>query len=334
MTVKQIADRVATYAGQTRAALVDATGGDLVIAAMSNAQKSIQQMHDFNYCQGQAWVSIDPTNGGALSSAKLVTNDSNTSVACSVQRVDTCYVTDTSSTPASYWPLLMRQKKTIAIGVTEVAYRYRGYPPSYLPGTFPNLPMIYNPDDPRNTYALRPPTIYTQNNILYLDPKPTTATTIRMDALLWMRPYLQNTTLLVATSSTASASVTLVATAPSDLVVGSYLLGRDVTVVSGTSVTLSGNANATIAGSTSVPYSNMGSATFVTNESYTDWFVDVAAEYLQWAAIVEVNLFTNQFVARQEGYNAPPEKARDNAAQKLFEWDNYLVLGEQPFLVR
>lgn len=57
----------------------------------------------------------------------------------------------------------------------------------------------------------------------------------------------------VLTSSTASTSVT-VASVPGSLVVGSTLLGQSVTAISGTTVTLGGNASQTIASATTAAY--------------------------------------------------------------------------------
>ena len=58
----------------------------------------------------------------------------------------------------------------------------------------------------------------------------------------------------VTTSTTTSATVTLTATAPASLTVGSLLLGQTVIAVSGTTVTLGGNANIAIAAATLETY--------------------------------------------------------------------------------
>lgn len=62
----------------------------------------------------------------------------------------------------------------------------------------------------------------------------------------------------VASSSTGSASVTLAsATLPAGFGVGSTLLGRTVTAVSGVTVTLNGNADATIAAPTDTAFTSL-----------------------------------------------------------------------------
>lgn len=332
MTVKQIADRVAKYLQQTRSSLLDDSGGDLVIAALNNARKDVEKMHDFNYCQGQAWVSVDPATGGALTSAALVSGDTLSATTVNIQRVDTVYLQDSSNT-SIYYPLYLKDKRALAIRSKEISYRYRGYPSFTNQSGFPDVPLVGYPGDRRNVANTRPYQVYVQNNRLYLDPRPDAAKTVKMDVLFWLTEYLANTTVSVATSSTASASVTLAATAPSDMVVGTTFLGRLVTVVNGTAITLNGNANQTISSATSVAYSNLSG--FTTNEAYTDWFVDAAASYLQWAAICEVNMITNTFVPRQEGYNSPPEKMRDASLAALIEWDNFLYAqGQQLYTMR
>lgn len=64
----------------------------------------------------------------------------------------------------------------------------------------------------------------------------------------------QSGTVNVTSSSTASPTVT-VTSVPATLIVGATLLGQTVTAISGTTVTLGGNANQTISTATNVAYS-------------------------------------------------------------------------------
>lgn len=56
-----------------------------------------------------------------------------------------------------------------------------------------------------------------------------------------------------------------------------------------------------------------------------DLFVTRGAEYLQWAAIVELNHYFKEFVARTEGNLPTPEKMRDSALRELILQDSYSV---------
>lgn len=68
-----------------------------------------------------------------------------------------------------------------------------------------------------------------------------------------------------------------------------------------------------------------------TSDDDEDFFTEHGADYLMYAAIVEINMLTQTFVPQTEGNLAPPEKARDEAYAGLVEYDNFLVQrGRQP----
>lgn len=56
-----------------------------------------------------------------------------------------------------------------------------------------------------------------------------------------------------------------------------------------------------------------------------DFMVQYGSTYLQWAVINELNFLFRQWVPRQEGNLAPPEKAQDSAWAKLLLWDDHMV---------
>lgn len=62
-----------------------------------------------------------------------------------------------------------------------------------------------------------------------------------------------------------------------------------------------------------------------TADADTDWFVQHGADYLMYAAIVEVNFFNNTFTGNQEGNQDPPTRMRDDALQTLIEQDNFFI---------
>jgi hypothetical protein len=66
-------------------------------------------------------------------------------------------------------------------------------------------------------------------------------------------PIAQGTVTVTSSSATTGTQVTVSGTLPTELAVGSTLLGQPITAVTGTSVTLAGVANQTISSATSVP---------------------------------------------------------------------------------
>lgn len=340
MTINSIANKVAFYHAQSRTQFIDSAGDDVIISAINQARKEIEKLHYFNYSQVKAWISVDPDAGGSIRSACLMVGLTLTNTPVNMMDVDTAYIQDNVNSNV-WWPLYLSHKMTLAVSAKEQNYKYRGYPNPY--GMYLDTPLSRFATDPRNLWPSRPLRAYVQGQSLFIDPRLDLARNVQLDGTTWMPTYKQNTSVSVSTSSTASSSVTLTSSAPSDLVTGSFFLGQLVNTVSGTSVTLAGNANATIASPTVVSYSNMpqkqndfGVLSYCTNnEDYDDWFTKQAGSYLQWAAVVSINYFTNAFVVRQEGFNAPPEKLRDTALQSLVEWDNFLWNnGMQPWVLR
>lgn len=66
-------------------------------------------------------------------------------------------------------------------------------------------------------------------------------------------------------------------------------------------------------------------ATNLSDTEPTDFFIEFGSSYLQWAIICELNFLFQTFVIRQEGAVSPPEKARDEAWRNLILWDTYMV---------
>jgi hypothetical protein len=72
-----------------------------------------------------------------------------------------------------------------------------------------------------------------------------------------------------------------------------------------------------------------------TTDADTDWMTQAGAEYLQWAAVCEINYFTLKLVPGLDGNLAPPERARERALAELVTWDQFQVeQGRQPRGIR
>lgn len=68
---------------------------------------------------------------------------------------------------------------------------------------------------------------------------------------------------------------------------------------------------------------NYGSIGLVTEPE--DFIVEHGSEYLQWSIVSQLNFVFKNFVLRQEGTIASPEKQADEALQALILWDSYMV---------
>lgn len=68
-------------------------------------------------------------------------------------------------------------------------------------------------------------------------------------------------------------------------------------------------------------------ATTLANTTYEDFLMKFGADYLQWAIICELNFIFQTFVPRTEGAITAPEQAKNDALQRLIEWNAYMVDG-------
>jgi len=67
------------------------------------------------------------------------------------------------------------------------------------------------------------------------------------------------------------------------------------------------------------------------SDNDSDWMIEAAPDYFQWAAIIELNHLWGQFVQTQDGNLPPPEKMKAEALASLIEWDTQLFeAGRQP----
>lgn len=72
-----------------------------------------------------------------------------------------------------------------------------------------------------------------------------------------------------------------------------------------------------------------------TSDSQTDWMTENCPEYLQYAAICELNYFTATFVPGLDGNLAPPERLKKEALETLIRWDaSQISNGRNPRGIR
>lgn len=284
----------------------------LGIRAMNNARKRVELLRDFETQKAMVRLSVG-VSGTNLSSAVL---ESDGVTAASVKTVHMAYLRDDSTTPVTYFPLYFDTKKTLATRAREIGDRW----------TYDEYDIRYRDDNEIiiNSDRLQ---MYQLGRVMYLNPQQDESKSCALDCSLWMNDYDWNY-VDVASASTGSTSVTLSVAGPTNFVIGSQLLGRNVTnIVGGTAVTLSGNANANVTNGRTrftSPYVGGGSPAAV-RELYTDWFTVAAHEFLMWSIVCELNHRFTTFVPRTDGYVAPPEKLRDQAMQALLLWDDGMM---------
>lgn len=318
MTVGQILENAAAMLQITTTDMV-VGNQHLGIRAMNSARKKVEQIRDFVYQDTMVRLSVG-VSGANLSAAVL---ESDGTTAANVKAIQTAYLRDATTTPATYYPLYFDNQKTIAQRAREISDRW-----SY-DGEWDG--MRYRDDNELllGTDRLQ---VYQNGRTLYFNPQQTETRVLALQASLWMTDYDYNY-VYVNASSTASTAVTLAVgtTIPANFIAGVTFLGRTVTGIIGTAVTLSGNANVTITTTTRVtfinePYSTLSAAEQV-REAYTDWFIEAAHEFLLWSVVVDLNYRFKTFVPRQDGNLSPPEKLRDQAMEAVLLWDDWSMQG-------
>ncbi len=322
MTVGQIATKVAWFFNRVRSDFLDVNGEDLIVDAMNMVRVDAERMRDFTLQEAQAYMSIDPANGGDLSTLKLMSGDTATQTKVRFKTVSATYLQDTTNTQIIY-PLLIKPKVALERTAEEYLYRYNAIA---SPVASWETPLVRYPGDITQFNRARVFVAYWQGQRIFLDPRPQVAMTMLVDGNFWMTPYFQNrANVSVTSSSTASPTVTLAHPLSTTLKVGQYLLGQQITAivdnVSDTTITLAGNANATIGSATDAKVTDIPGVT--NNEDWEDWMTANGSDYLLYGTICQINFQQKAFVPRQDGFMAPPEKYRDSAFQSLRENDAF-----------
>lgn len=315
MTIREIANQVCFNLSRSRTSLVSDDGQDMVIAALNHAKKVAERDFWYGNQMAEAWLTVDPTDGGDLGEAKLMSGATFSEVACRVKGVQTLYLGTDNTTLASFRPIYHDPKQLSMIKRREQCSWGQPYNNDFLI----RYPGDYSPTSPYGPYA----TLFLGRK-LFFNPAFSAERVVGMDVQLWMDDYEQDR-VLVTSASTGSTSVTLSVAAPLNVVVGTTLLGQNVTVISvdRLTLTLGGNANAAKAfeyvSYTNRPHLAVGNA----NEDYSDWFTEAGSDYLVYAAMCALNYKTNTFVQREAGFSAPPTKERDSALLTLRSFDTF-----------
>lgn len=321
MNIKAIAQQVAYFLQKERADFVLGDGTDMLIATLNHCRKAAERDYWYGNQMAEAWVSVDPTDGGSLDQAFLMDDTPFGSTSCRVKGVQTAYLGDDTD-PGSFKPIYVDSKKLRMIKQREQCWGYAQTEEMYY-----RYPGDYVRQGQRNAYS----NIFLGRKIMFAPPFSTTKK-LGLDAQLWMDDYAQDRMLvaLATDSGPGGTDVTLSQAAPLNVVVGTSFLGTTITNVDVTrlQITLLSNSSTAIATPTWVSYSNGPGVSSIGNagEDYENWFTIHGADYLVFAAICHLNLATNTFAPRTEGFNPAPEKARDKALMDVrtydtFEWE-------------
>lgn len=221
MTIRELKSVIATYLQRPIDKLTVDTPVDLVLVAINNARRSAQYLHDFNAQKVEAQIAVDASEGGLISSAKLIGTD----IPVALKEL----ITFSVLRDGQYRPIYHRPKKNhqAEIQLFDSVRNYDRYPSVESSRTTSSSEVIIFGDR------------------VYFSPSKTE--TLFIDGIAWLPDY--------------------------------------------------------------------------TNDSPPDIFLTHGAEYLQWAAICELNYFTQTYSPGLDGNLGPPTKARDQALQRLIAWD-------------
>jgi len=327
MTVEKVADYVCFYCRMRRDEFIDGNGNDYVIQAINNARRAAESQHDFVLGQSQVQITVDPDSGGDyINGAIEVLPDGTlgspvTEANGLVKTVTTAYI-KAGSTSQCLIPIYVDPQSLIAGRFREKRLVWHGV----------EYDLLRYPGDPRQTTGRSMIRGFFNGSVFRLTARQTSPIDVLLDVNRW-RPNYQSNSVFVETASINSNSVTITLPAPTNLGEGSKLLGRTVLSVIGSTVTLAGNANENVDGVWK-HFTSMNGAS-ATGENVSDIFTNEGYQYLCLAGVVEANMFARQFAYRTEGYVSPPDKERDNALNRLVEWDNFLwEQGRKPMATR
>lgn len=172
MTVGTIKALAASYLQKAPADFV-VNGVDLLLAALNNARKAAELLHDFNANRVSAQIQVDPTNGANLSTAVL----KGTGTAVSLKEFITFYLADTNGEI----PLYHHSKKNIAVWMKERNWNARG---RYL-----STEVRYPDDQYLRTLRIGPTEVYIDGTQVYIQPTQESTTTLYIDGVKWMSDY-------------------------------------------------------------------------------------------------------------------------------------------------
>ena len=64
----------------------------------------------------------------------------------------------------------------------------------------------------------------------------------------------------------------------------------------------------------------------------TNFMLEYGFDWVMWQTLVELNYYTKQFVARQEGNLPPPTQMAERAYLDLVQWDDTLFEKQMHFV--
>lgn len=342
-TLSEIKAACAAFHGKT-ASDFTVNGVDLFLVAANNARRDAELRHNFEYARCRATLSIDPTDGGALSAAVIEGNTSSDATSLTAAGtvtpgsvVGTFHRSATQVGGAYYYTSLGPANESWILYFSVTTWflvNFHDYPNfAELVGDWS---MVGTAADPTGTYtpnngATGNVTIAGVTASTFSGVKEVTAITrtrpdgthmpldfTRADIGLERDRYeLELSDDYWPASRYPSDAQILLSGSTSTLVqLGRtiFIHPKDTTSTEDLDVILYGYGM----------LSDYGTAALA-DTTPTDFFVEFGAAYLQWSVICEINYLWKSFVPRTEGNLSPPEQAREKAWRDLLLWDTYLV---------
>lgn len=303
-------------------------GVDLLLGSINRAKDWAQSRYDFERARTSVQLTVDATTGGDLTTAVEI----GTGRTVVVKKVEAAFLAYQGTINR---PIRLSSKKG---QVADAQRRYEG---------LPYAPTVASPlTAGTGGVSYQMPTLVQQGNTIFLYPNSTAlfpqgAPTIYLDVIEWIPNYVDIGDATVAAGPTCAGTFKYY---------GGLLNGKSIWFnLSGfslwwnsavsrwwiTTAANTGNTGATARWflATASPvgvYTAEGAmagspAVTGTTNAPSDFLLDFGHEFLMWRSVVEANFVWEQFVFRQEGALAPPEKQLAAAWQALLDWDSGLI---------
>ena len=319
-TILDIKTAMASYLDLTGVTSFTVNSQDLALQALNNVRRAAELQHDFEFSRRLVTVAVDGTTGGSLDSA-LLYSDGVTPVTIKTVIEAGLFDSEGNLRPVEW--------TTVAESLERQRQENRGEQPRlvtddwYLsqPGGFERFTFTGSrafrwPKDPDHDFTLGLE-VYSMQADWTGTVTVTGATGDYTDVNgTWVSGTVGTETVFFKYDSGSYCYVMWQSAGVWYITAAEFIF--DTGASSNYSLASGGPGGTyTAAGS----FTGSPVVTYTTASS--DVWTTYGAQYLQWAAIVELNHLFKHFVYRQEGNLPPPEKLRDEALEKFVMWDAY-----------